>query len=219
MQAYKLFHFSSHNNGKVKELDVTITEVIDPQYGLFTWPSAPVLAQFIFHNQHLVTKKNVLEIGCGTALAGVVAAKLGANVTLSDAENCHNCLENCRKCCMMNDLIDVKIIPITWGNITEDILHLNNIDIIVGSDCFYDKKDFEDILFTISFLFKRNPNAVFWTTYQLRNCNYSIEELLMKWNLTSRSIPLEDFHADGEYVGGVDMSLNHIIQMFEICRS
>lgn len=27
MQAYKLFHFSSHNNGKVKELDVTITEV------------------------------------------------------------------------------------------------------------------------------------------------------------------------------------------------
>lgn len=65
---------------------------------------------------------------------------------------------------MMNDLIDVKIIPITWGNITEDILHLNNIDIIVGSDCFYDKKGSNYLSFKIHHFVVKGVNKLLTKT-------------------------------------------------------
>ena len=40
--------------------------------------------------------KHILELGAGTSLPGVVAAKCGAHVTLSDCARFTKCLENCR---------------------------------------------------------------------------------------------------------------------------
>lgn len=40
--------------------------------------------------------KHILELGAGTSLPGVVAAKCGAHVTLSDCSRFTKCLENCR---------------------------------------------------------------------------------------------------------------------------
>ena len=39
--------------------------------------------------------KNVIELGAGTSLPGVVAAKCGARVTLSDCSRFTKCLDNC----------------------------------------------------------------------------------------------------------------------------
>ena len=44
------------------------------------------------------------QLGAGTALPGIVAAKVGANVTLSDAEFHTNCLENSLESCKQNDV-------------------------------------------------------------------------------------------------------------------
>ena len=82
----------------------------------------------------------LLQIGAGTSLPGIVAAKIGAKVTLSDAEFYPNCLENCRQSCKVNNLSSVvKVIPLTWGLVDEEILNLEKVDFILGSDCFYDK--------------------------------------------------------------------------------
>ena len=37
-------------------------QIVDPQYGMFTWPAAPVLAQFIWHNKEQVKGKQVIEV-------------------------------------------------------------------------------------------------------------------------------------------------------------
>ncbi|HRH65310.1 MAG TPA: methyltransferase domain-containing protein [Bacteroidia bacterium] len=48
------------------------------------WPSAIVLAQYLVSASVIHPKMNVLEIGCGLGLPGIVAGKLGANVALTD---------------------------------------------------------------------------------------------------------------------------------------
>ena len=83
----------------------------------------------------------MFQIGAGTSLPGIVAAKIGAKVTLADAEFYPNCLENCRQSCEANNLtFSVKVTPLTWGLIDEQILNLNKVDYILGSDCFYNRK-------------------------------------------------------------------------------
>ena len=80
------------------------------------------------------------QLGAGTALPGVLAAKLGATVTLSDAVHLPKCVENCRKSCLANGIEDVNIIGLTWGQFNYDLLNLKQVDYILGSDCFYDTK-------------------------------------------------------------------------------
>ena len=119
---------------------------------MFTWPSAPLLSQYLLHKQHNIRNKHVLEISAGTALPGIVAAKLGARVTLSDyAEKCR---ENCMKSVIANG-VDITYIPLTWGKVTPELATLPHVDVIIASDCFYDPKDFSDIMFTLSYLFTK----------------------------------------------------------------
>ena len=82
----------------------------------------------------------VLQIGAGTALPGIVADKLGASVILSDGDGLKDCINNCKRSCEMNNCHNIKVIGITWGEVGPDLLNLPKIDIILGSDCFYDTK-------------------------------------------------------------------------------
>ncbi|KAJ7372631.1 Methyltransferase-like protein 23 [Desmophyllum pertusum] len=214
MQVERIFSFEDECKGE--KIQVRIPEIVDPQYGMFTWPAAPVLAQFIWHNREQVKGKQVIEIGAGTALPGLVASLCGANVTLTDKEEFPECLENCRRSCCANGQDSVKVVGITWGQFSPNLLKLTKADIILGSDCFYDTKDFDDILATVSFLMDKNHQAMFWTTYQERSSSRSIEDLLKKWGLKGVQIPLEDFNADHGNVGDSNISDLHTIQMLEI---
>ncbi|XP_069955665.1 histone-arginine methyltransferase METTL23 [Cherax quadricarinatus] len=84
-------------------LEVLIPEVVSPSYGMYTWPCAPVLAQYVWHHRHGFINRTVLEIGAGTALPGIVAAKCGAQVILSDSGQLPKCLRNCQMSCQAND--------------------------------------------------------------------------------------------------------------------
>ena len=79
-----------------------------------------------------------VQLGCGTALPGIVAAKLGAKVTLSDSEDFPLCHQQAKQSCMANKLNDVEVIGITWGLYNPALLNLTPVDIVLGSDCFYD---------------------------------------------------------------------------------
>ncbi|XP_076036843.1 histone-arginine methyltransferase METTL23-like [Oratosquilla oratoria] len=201
-------------------LEVAIPEVVSASYGMYTWPCAPVLAQYIwFHNQSIIGR-NVLEIGAGTALPGVVAAKCGANVVLSDSGQLPKCLRNCQASCEANGLVGrVHVIGLTWGLFTPEMLHLGPVDIILGSDCFYDPAVFEDILVTISYLLEHNPNAQFLCSYQERAADWSIEHLLHKWNLKCVEINLASFEADTHNIADSNLPGSHIVHVFQITRS
>ncbi|KAJ8345511.1 hypothetical protein SKAU_G00297040 [Synaphobranchus kaupii] len=73
--------------------------------------------------------------------------------------------------------------------------------------------DFEDVMFTVAFLLRKSPRAQFWTTYQERSADWSIEALLHKWNLECIDVPLESFQANAEHLAGSRLPGSHTVQM------
>ena len=129
------------------------------------------------------------------SLPGIVAAKCGAEVTLSDSSELPHCLAICRESCQMNNLPQVHVVGLTWGHVSRDLLALPPQDIILASDVFFEPEgkpffllgsqfnhryngiksvlrslffpDFEDILTTVYFLMQKNPKVKLWSTYQV----------------------------------------------------
>ncbi|XP_010872374.1 methyltransferase-like protein 23 isoform X2 [Esox lucius] len=181
---------------------------------MYVWPCAVVLAQYAWTRREELLHKRVLELGAGVSLPGVVAAKCGAQVILSDNAELPLCLDNCRRTCEVNDLPNVVVVGITWGEVSPELLLLPSLDIILGSDVFYEPEDFESVLVTISYLLRRNPKAQIWTTYQERSADWSIEALLHKWNLNCNNIPLEKFNSKD--LTGFKLPGSHSVQMMII---
>ncbi|KAM9457735.1 histone-arginine methyltransferase METTL23 [Clarias gariepinus] len=180
---------------------------------MHVWPCAVVLAQYVWNTRETIQRKHVLELGAGVSLPGIVAAKCGAHVTLSDSAESPLCLKNSRRCCELNDLPEVPVVGLTWGEISPALRSLPPIDIILGSDVFYEPQDFEDVFVTLSFLLRRNPFGQFWTSFQERSSDWSMEALLNKWNLQCTDIPLDTFHANKKHLAGSSLPGNHSIQM------
>ncbi|ELT96889.1 hypothetical protein CAPTEDRAFT_120919 [Capitella teleta] len=209
--------FEDHTCNEEDSITVLVPEVLDPSYGMYLWPCAPVLAQFIWFHRNHVKGKTILELGAGSSLPGIVAAKVGGHVTLSDGLHLANCLQNCQESVSLNHMsCSINIIGITWGSFNREMCELEPIYIILGSDCFYNTKDFEDLFVTISFFFERNPKAEFWTTYQVRSSQRSLEHLLEKWGMTCFHIPLESFKANVDDIAGSGLPGCHTVQMLVI---
>ena len=187
-------------------------------YGLYTWPCAPVLAQWVWHHRSRLSGAKLLELGAGTALPGVLAAKCGAAVILSDSAQLTNCLNNTALSCRANN-VDVPIIGLTWGLFTPTLLSLPPLDYIIASDCFYDPSVFEEILVTVSYLLDKNTRAKFVCSYQERASDWSLESLLHKWGLTCHSIPLHSIEAESESLAGSDLPGSHKIHVFQITKT
>lgn len=147
-------------------------------------------------------------MGSGTALPGILSAKCGAFVTLSDSCILPKTLSHINRCCTINKLQpgkDISIIGLSWGLLLNNIFNLGPIDLIISSDCFYDPTVFEDILVTVSYLLENNPGAKFITTFQERSSDWTIQPLLKKWDLNCINIDLESIGLTS------DIDLNEIL--------
>uniref|UniRef100_F1MQ97 Histone-arginine methyltransferase METTL23 n=7 Tax=Bos TaxID=9903 RepID=F1MQ97_BOVIN len=190
--------------------------VLHLQYGMYVWPCAVVLAQYLWFHRGSLPGKAVLEIGAGVSLPGIVAAKCGAEVTLSDSSELPHCLAICRESCQMNNLPQVHVVGLTWGHVSRDLLALPPQDIILASDVFFEPEDFEDILTTVYFLMQKNPKVKLWSTYQVRSADWSLEALLYKWDMKCVHIPLESFGADKEDIAESALPGRHTVEMLVI---
>ena len=181
--------------------------MLQADYGLYTWPSSFVLARHLFRhrerylqgvspNSHPISPDNtrrrparVLELGAGTALPGLLLAKLGARVTLTDAADQPEVLANLEAACRDNgfdvlpppDRVEeehrtteggaaaatapsgVSVSGLTWGTIDAPTLRLASVgsfDVVVGADVFYSKgRDFDRLFATVRLLLERSENA------------------------------------------------------------
>lgn len=105
------------------------------------WPSAIALSK------HLSTltnfnDKQILEIGCGLALPGIVASKMGAKITFSDY--IHQPLAFAKQNAELNNINNANYKIIDWRTIND--IDLRGIDIILASDVAYEKRSFDDLL-------------------------------------------------------------------------
>jgi len=189
----KFTFFTCESTGEEDDEDsvsVIIPEQLAASYGLYVWPSSPVLAWYLWldrQSQGPSTRKDdrVLELGAGTALPGILLAKLGHSVILSDNLASPQSLHNCREAVKLNDLQEkVEVVGLTWGLVTSSLLKLRNgVDLIIGSDLFFDPAVFEPLLVTIKWLLDNNQGARFICTVQERSADWSIELLLKKYSL------------------------------------
>lgn len=178
------------------------------------------------HREEL-NEKYILELGAGTALPGILAAKCGSNVTLSESILLPKSVQSLRRTCEFNDLHwnQVQVTGLTWGLFTSNLFRLKPVDLIIGSDCFYDPTVFEDIISTIAFLIERNPQAEFLTTYQERSSDWSIEHLLNKWSLRCTTISIDNLGSESEIsiddqpaLDINDLMRDHTIHLLKISR-
>ncbi|EFA12150.1 histone-arginine methyltransferase METTL23 [Tribolium castaneum] len=223
-ETLKKFVFSSKYNLKgepqEEQLEVIIPELLQVSYSFYTWPSAPVLAWFLWENRQQLTGKKILEIGSGTALPGIVAAKCGAKVILSDSTTLPKSLNHTKRSCQLNNLVlneDIHIIGLTWGLFLDNLELIGELDLILGSDCFYEPSVFEDVLVSVSYLLDLNQGAKFLCTYQERSSDWSIEHLLAKWNLNCQVHNISNLGASA----GLDIHRlvgDHSIHLLEISR-
>lgn len=192
---------------------------MQPGYSFYTWPGAPILAWFLWQRRHSLVNKSILELGSGTSLPGLLAAKCGAKVTLSDSSIFPKTLQHIHNCCTLNKLVpgeDITILGLTWGLLLNNVFHFDgNLDYIIASDCFYDPGVFEEILVTVSFLLENNRAAKFLFTYQERSTDWTIEALLRKWNLVCRNVNFESIEA-ASGINLAELMNGHTIHLLEI---
>ncbi|XP_068156133.1 histone-arginine methyltransferase METTL23 [Drosophila tropicalis] len=212
------FIFSS-NAGK---LEIKIPELLQGAYSFYTWPCAPVLAYFLWERRETLSGMRILELGSGTALPGILAAKCNAQVVLTDNCILPKSLAHIRKSCLANHLqpgVDIDVVGLSWGLLLNSVFRLPALDLIIAADCFYDPSVFEDIIVTVAFLLERNSDAKFIFTYQERSADWSIEALLKKWKLQALpiNVNMDDLGKDS----GVDLMESmggHTIHLLEITR-
>lgn len=97
------------------------------------WPAARGLSRYIWESMDF-TGQEVLELGCGLGLAGVVCGLKGAAVTFSDYQV--DALEISRQNASLNGLSGVRTFHRDWREFGLD----KKFDWIVGSDILYDPR-------------------------------------------------------------------------------
>lgn len=173
---------SRHSFGELAvSFTIKIIESMKEEYGLFVWPCSVVLAEYIWQQRKRFSGSSVVELGAGTSLPGLVAAKVGSDVTLTEDSNRLEVLDNMRRVSDINKL-QCKILGLTWGEWDASIFNLHP-NFILGADVLYETSAFDDLFATVAFLLQNSPGSVFITTYHNRSGHHLIEFLMVKWGL------------------------------------
>jgi predicted nicotinamide N-methyase len=100
-------------------------------YGVALWPASIALAHDIAARAEEFRGRNVLELGAGTGLPGIVAASFGARVTQTDRSELP--LSLCRRNGELNGAPPITYRQADWASWTDG----ERYDWIVGSDILY----------------------------------------------------------------------------------
>lgn len=173
--------------------------------GCVVWDAALVLAKFLqtedFYepcSRHVLRGCSVLELGAGTGAVGLVAAALGAHVTITDLEDLQDLLNvNIEKNKhLISGSIQAKVLK--WGENVSDFCPTP--DYILIADCIYYEESLEPLLKTLKEL--ASPNTIILCCFEKRTMgkNPDIERKffeLLQVDFEWEAVPL-DKH-DEEY--------------------
>ncbi|KAJ7638533.1 putative methyltransferase-domain-containing protein [Roridomyces roridus] len=140
--------------------NVTIQLVIDPSPGCGgrAWPAGEVLAQYLVkQGPNSLQGKNVLELGSGTGLVGLVAARLGGTVWLTDQAPLLNIM---RENVALNDLSSLcTVAELNWGEAIPT--EIPQPEVILLADCVYFEPAFPLLVQTLCDLVKEDTEVLF----------------------------------------------------------
>ncbi|XP_072117406.1 protein N-lysine methyltransferase METTL21A [Mobula birostris] len=116
------------------------------------WDAAIVLCTYLEMGVIQLRDRTVIELGAGTGLVGIVAALLGANVTITDREVALQFLESNVRDNIPHDLQNMAWIrELAWGvNLCQ--FEPASYDVILGADVVYLEETFPALLETLQYL-------------------------------------------------------------------
>ncbi|XP_025904875.1 protein N-lysine methyltransferase METTL21A isoform X2 [Nothoprocta perdicaria] len=113
------------------------------------WDAAVVLSTFLEAGSIDLRDRHVLELGAGTGLPGIVAALLGARVTLTDRADALELLEaNVRDNLPPEALPRAAVRELAWGQ-GLGAFPAGAFDLVLGSDIVYLEETFAALLRTL----------------------------------------------------------------------
>ncbi|KAK7128304.1 hypothetical protein R3I93_020798 [Phoxinus phoxinus] len=149
--------FSEENTYRVSGQNITIRQIYCANLGVSAsvWDSALDLCQF-FENESLDLRgKRVIELGAGTGLVGIVAARLGARVTLTDVPLA---LAQIQSNVERNTPLSgwpsgaPAVFPLSWGRDHDSFS--SGWEFVLGADIVYMPESFPLLLDTLAHLCK-----------------------------------------------------------------
>lgn len=148
--------------------------------GLGLWTGAEILCQYLQDHPDLIRGKNVVELGAGVGLCGLVAHALGAShVTMTDGDSV--VLKNLRYNMAKNGITDpakIQCKQLIWGrkhvypfiadiqpaDKTDDPCEATavrrNVDVVMASDCIYMTQSLIPLWETVSSLLSPASESV-----------------------------------------------------------
>ncbi|KAM4601899.1 protein N-lysine methyltransferase METTL21A [Polymixia lowei] len=139
------FYFANHNLSLAQDWKkLGVAAVV--------WDAAVVMCMYLELGQVDLKGKVAIELGAGTGLVGIVAALLGAKVTITDREPALEFLSANVKANVPPDRRgSVAVSELTWG---EGLEHYpaGGFDLVLGADIVYLEDTFEALLRTTEHL-------------------------------------------------------------------
>ncbi|KAN0124563.1 putative methyltransferase domain containing protein [Lactarius tabidus] len=115
--------------------------------GGIAWPAGEVLARYIARRGKALQGLNVLELGSGTGLVGLVAGYFGAQVCITDQSSLIPIME---RNVALNGLSGVTTAELDWSKPLPE--HLPRPDIVLAADCVYFEPAFPLLVSTLAAL-------------------------------------------------------------------
>ncbi|XP_060117387.1 protein N-lysine methyltransferase METTL21D [Heteronotia binoei] len=166
--------------------------------GVVVWDAALVLAAFLDKSaapaapRLPLRQKAALELGAGTGLVGLMAAALGANVTVTDLEEVQDLLEmNIEKNRhLITGSVQAKVLK--WGEEVTDFLPVP--DYILMADCIYYEESLEPLIKTLKDL--SGPETQILCCYEERTMGKNPEVERRYFELLQKDFELEQVPLD-----------------------
>lgn len=124
------------------------------------WEAAIVLASYLLNMPSDIKGKNVLELGAGTGLTGIVAALLNANVTLTDQFEALKPLYINTKKNLNSNLHFYQVKELSWGEKLKTAWAHESYDYIIGADLVYIESALSALVATLEHFMEINRNLI-----------------------------------------------------------
>ncbi|KAF8269714.1 putative methyltransferase-domain-containing protein [Lactarius quietus] len=129
-----------------------------PGCGGVAWPAGEVLARYISRRGKALQGLNVLELGSGTGLVGLVAGYFGARVYITDQPPLIPIME--RNIALNGLESSVTAAELDWSKPLPE--HLPRPDVILAADCVYFEPAFPLLVATLVALKRRKADKRFF---------------------------------------------------------
>lgn len=161
------------------------------------WPSSVALSEWLIQEffPAKLTGKKILEIGCGTGLAGVVAARLGGFTRFSDLVPIT--LNAVTETCRLNHISNFEVGKLDWFEKIES--NEPQFDMILGSEIFYDVKILAGIAHILEKMLAPGGTGIFCDPNRL-GLDTVKRAFQRKFILSVEKIPLTELQRKGRRI-------------------